>query len=180
MEKRGRKAQAALEYLLVHGWAIFAIILVIGILILIFSVNQNYVASFFNSANQQREIISGKAILSSELVEIPSQVLQNSNLQVSINPKSQGIYKFAYVYDSEDNLKQVFSFDCDDICKEKKETQVFINDSYFGDYYVAVFDYDSDSYVKKDFKVVSEGEIIKDCVLKRAYWEKEEAGENRS
>ena len=177
MKKRG---QMALESLITRGWSIFLIILILGVFFFLFSINQNYASSILNFVNQQRGSISGNAILSSELVEISSQVAQNSNLQVSINPKSQGIYKFAYVYDSEDNLKQVFSFDCEDICKEKKETQVFINDSYFGDYYVAVFDYDSDSYVKKEFKVVFEGEIIEDCFLKRAYWEREEASNSEN
>ena len=167
-----KKGQYALEFFTTHAWAIFIILLAIGVFSFIFMSNIRASESIFKSIGLSSDSISGKAIFSSEILEIPKQVSQNSNLQITINPTNRGVYKFGYIYDSKDNLKQIFSFDCEDICYEKKTSLVFINESYLGDYYVYVFDYKEDDYIKKFIVVDEETEIGEVCTLERAYWDK--------
>lgn len=159
MMARNKRAQFALEYLLTHLWMIFIIILALGILGFYLASNTNYAIQISNSIKSSISGISGFALFSQEEVEIPSQVSQNSYMEIIINPTSKGIYKFAYIYDEKDNLKQVFSFDCEDICKDKISKQVYINNSYLGNYYLAIFDYKQEKYIKKDFEVVEETKL---------------------
>ncbi len=96
----------------------------------------------------------------SSVINIPNVVGQNSVFKVKIYPTLNGIYKFAYIYDENDDLKKIFFFNCEDVCSEKKETEVFIDDSYLGNYYVAVFDYNLNDYVEENFEVVKRVGIL--------------------
>ena len=142
-----------------YAWSIFIVIVILGFLSYFLFFDQKYIIGISESISDYTNSISGKALFSQEIIEIPEKVEQNSYLQVTINPSSKGIYKFAYIYNEKDKLIERFSFDCEDICKEKKTARVFINNSYSLGNYVAVFDYSQDKYIKKDFEVVEETKL---------------------
>ena len=86
----------------------------------------------------------------------PQEVSQNNNITVTIFPGSGGFNNFGQVYGSADNFIKFFRFDCaEGKCDTTKTTEVFIDDSYLGNYYILMFDLETQHFVKKTFTVIS-------------------------
>ncbi len=170
-----KKAQTALEFVMAYAWVIFSVLAIISVLSYFWFSSLNINISNLNAI--EKYSLTGEAIFSPSVIEMPYEIKKNSELEIKLNPGAKGIYKFAYIYDKDDNLIKTFSFNCTDICYKQKSTQVFIDNSYEGEYYIAVFQYE-EGYIKKEFKVVDQ--ISKECVLKKAYWDKENVNEGQS
>ena len=142
-QNKKKRAQSSIEYIMVYFWAIFAVIIIISFFSYLFiSGYYKNLVLISENLNVLEKSISGKVssnvISSSEIIDLPEKINQNSNLKITINPSSKGFYKYFYIYDKQDNLIKTASFDCDDVCYNPQTVDVFIDDSFLGDYYAAV------------------------------------------
>jgi len=78
---------------------------------------------------------------------------KNENLVISLNPGTSGFNNYLYILKNT-STKDVIRVDCDTICKQEKEVNYIIPESFLGVYALAIFDYSINNYVFLNFSVV--------------------------
>jgi len=89
--------------------------------------------------------------------EPSNQYNAGDDLTLFLNPDKNGIYKYIYVYNSENVLQDtVVLKNCKNvICYNAVRVKYNIPLNWNGDYYVMVYDYSINDYIKADFNVQS-------------------------
>lgn len=101
----------------------------------------------------------------------PETIEQNNILTITIYPGGEGFNEFGYILDENKNVENLFNFRCDeedgeedDKCFSQKSAEIFIDDSYLGEYFVYVFDYSlydkKGDYITQEFRVIESGEDV--------------------
>ncbi len=92
--------------------------------------------------------ITGQVV--SEVKRIP----QEYTLKFTIKPGALGIIDSVYVYDDSGILKQEVDLHCaNDLCYDEVDAEVYIDDTYLGDYYILITKPNSTSVLRQDFYV---------------------------
>ncbi len=92
----------------------------------------------------------------------PDNLVDPGNeLTIEIRPDSAGVFKYVYVYDKNEILQDVIILEncIDFVCNGNTRIRYNIPLDWFGDYYLMVYDYSINDYVRGDF-IVGSGEFF--------------------
>src|SRR3989344_1560392 len=98
--------------------------------------------------------ITGSA---ASIILSPATIEQGQTLKITITPTKSGVYKYLYFYDTSNMLQDTIAMSCTgNICYRKETLQYTVN-LIPGNYYLAIYDYSLNDYIRVYFTVTALG-----------------------